>query len=236
MKEPAKYLLISQQIQQMIEMGEYKPNDQLPKEYDLAKAYNVSRITIRGALQDLENKGLIYRIQGAGTFVKEKEIAIHDVKGNIEPLNLEKYKLKLLNFEVLQASNMIQKKLNMSKNDIVYIINRLAIENKQTVAFQKIYMPAKIIHGLDMNMLESSIYPLIQEKIGIDIKKAIRNISLTRQYADISDEFITNNDIENNEPLLKCEQTSYLANDMCFEYSETYYRISRFPIKEVIIV
>ena len=61
MKEIPKYLLIADKIKHEIKTGEYNPNDQLPKEFDLANAYNVSRITIRNALSELERQDLIYR-------------------------------------------------------------------------------------------------------------------------------------------------------------------------------
>lgn len=97
MKETPKYLLIAEKIKHEIETGEYQPNDQLPKEFDLAKSYNVSRITVRNAMKELENKGLIYRIQGAGTYVKEQNITRSVVSSNqLELINLKKYKLKYL--------------------------------------------------------------------------------------------------------------------------------------------
>ena len=51
MKELPKYLLIAKKLKHEIETDEYQPNDRLPKEYDLAKSYNVRRITVRNALK-----------------------------------------------------------------------------------------------------------------------------------------------------------------------------------------
>ena len=45
------------------------PGARLPSEHDLAAAYDVSRITARGALQELENRHVVRRTQGSGTFV-----------------------------------------------------------------------------------------------------------------------------------------------------------------------
>ena len=46
-----------------------KPNEKLPSERQLLVKYGVSRNTIRLALQNLEERGLIYRLHGKGTFV-----------------------------------------------------------------------------------------------------------------------------------------------------------------------
>lgn len=59
-----------------IESGELQAGDQLPTEAEISKKYNVSRITSKRALTELENAKLIYRIQGKGSFVSEdKHIA-----------------------------------------------------------------------------------------------------------------------------------------------------------------
>lgn len=57
--------------------GTYKENDQLPTELELSEKYNVSRITSKRALTELETIGLISRTRGKGSFVKkEKQIKL----------------------------------------------------------------------------------------------------------------------------------------------------------------
>ncbi len=53
--------------------GTYKENDQLPTELELSEKYNVSRITSKRALTELETIGLISRTRGKGSFVKKRE-------------------------------------------------------------------------------------------------------------------------------------------------------------------
>lgn len=238
MKETPKYLLIAEKLKHEIETGEYKPNDQVPKEFDLAKSYNVSRITVRNAMKELENQGLIYRIQGAGTYVKEQNISQAAVNSNqLELINLKKYKLKLLDFEVGQGAPNVAKFLGIQPYDIVYTIKRAAVAtNKQLVAFQKICIPAKVIQGLNMEMMESSIYPIIKDKIGLNPKKATREISLVHADQDLLNENKVSNQVDDKESLLKWLQKSYLEDGRAFEWNETYYRITKFPIKEAIVL
>lgn len=238
MKNVPKYLSIANKLKHEIETGEYQPNDQLPKEYDLANAYNVSRITVRNALQELENKGLIYRIQGAGTYVKEQELSQSTVNSNqLELINLKKYKLKLLDFEVGQSDAKIAEALKIQPYDIVYTIKRAAMDRtKQLVAFQKICIPAKVIQGLNMEMMESSIYPLVDKKIGVRPKEASRTISLVHADSSLLKQNKVETQVGDNEPLLKWLQMSYLEDGRAFEWNETYYRISKYPIKEVIVL
>lgn len=236
MKEIPKYLLIADKIKHEIKTGEYNPNDQLPKEFDLANAYNVSRITIRNALSELERQDLIYRIQGAGTFVKDTEISSAVNSDRLELINLKKYKLKVTDFEVGQVDEKITKALELQPYDIVYTVRRAALSKQDVVAFQKICIPAKVIQGMNMEMLESSIYPLISQKIGLKPKKAVRNISLVHAISELVQKNKVQGKVEDNEPLLKWLQKSYLENGKPFEWNETYYRISKFSIKEAIIL
>ena len=65
-----KYLVIKNDIINFIEKGEYSEESLVPSERELMVKYNVSRITVRRALDDLQNAGYLYKVHGKGTFVK----------------------------------------------------------------------------------------------------------------------------------------------------------------------
>lgn len=69
--EPKKYQLLKQEIKSWILSGKLRPNEKLMTELDLSTHFSISRQTVRQAIGELENEGLLYRIQGSGTFVKE---------------------------------------------------------------------------------------------------------------------------------------------------------------------
>ena len=68
---PIKHKLIYDQICDNILKGTYKPGQKLPTENELAEYYSTSRPTIGRAMRELQQKGLIVRYQGQGTFVKD---------------------------------------------------------------------------------------------------------------------------------------------------------------------
>lgn len=68
------YEKIKNEIQRDIMNGNLPVNSQLPTELELSTRYNVSRITSKRALNELERDGLIYRIQGKGSFVADTNI------------------------------------------------------------------------------------------------------------------------------------------------------------------
>lgn len=65
-----KYTEIYKQLKKAILRREFAPNQLVPSEKALTIKYGVSRITAKRALNELKNDGLIYRIQGKGSFVK----------------------------------------------------------------------------------------------------------------------------------------------------------------------
>lgn len=73
MKKEPLYQKIVTDILAQIQAGHLKPGDQVPTELEISKQYNVSRITSKRALTELENKELIERIQGRGSFVAEQK-------------------------------------------------------------------------------------------------------------------------------------------------------------------
>ena len=68
------YLQVEESLKKDIKSQKYPVGSKLPSENDLCKMFNVSRITIRKALDILENKGIIHSIHGKGTFVKRSSI------------------------------------------------------------------------------------------------------------------------------------------------------------------
>jgi DNA-binding GntR family transcriptional regulator len=64
----SKYPIIKQALKSRLLTGLYRPGQAIPSETQLAKEFTVSRMTARRALDELEREGLIYRVQGSGSF------------------------------------------------------------------------------------------------------------------------------------------------------------------------
>ena len=65
-----KYLQVKQKIIHNIDNGSYKEKEAIPSERELITLFDVSRITVRKAIDELVNEGYLYRIHGKGTYVK----------------------------------------------------------------------------------------------------------------------------------------------------------------------
>ncbi|MCD4669299.1 MAG: GntR family transcriptional regulator, partial [Actinomycetia bacterium] len=68
------YYQIEKILEESIENGEFRVNEFLPSERELSAKFNVSKITTRKALSNLEFKGLIKKVKGKGSIVSNKKI------------------------------------------------------------------------------------------------------------------------------------------------------------------
>ena len=68
-----KYYLVKKSIVEKIENEEFQPGEPIPSERELMEDYQVSRITIRKAIEELVAEGYLYKVQGKGTYVKTDE-------------------------------------------------------------------------------------------------------------------------------------------------------------------
>lgn len=69
MSDIPKYYLLKTRLRESIIRGEYPIGSMLPAEWELVKLFNVSRGTVRQALQVLQDEGIIARRSGSGTYV-----------------------------------------------------------------------------------------------------------------------------------------------------------------------
>jgi GntR family transcriptional regulator of arabinose operon len=63
-----KYIQLKKEIQSWIYSGRFKSNEQLPSEHELSRLFSMSRQTVRQAVGEMVQEGLLYRIQGKGTY------------------------------------------------------------------------------------------------------------------------------------------------------------------------
>ncbi|MGL6312365.1 GntR family transcriptional regulator [Vibrio sp. WXL103] len=71
------YLRVAQQLQIAVDRGLYPAGSKLPSESQLVEELGVSRVTVRKALQQLNEMGYTYALKGKGTFVKSTKLR-HD--------------------------------------------------------------------------------------------------------------------------------------------------------------
>ena len=76
------YQKIADELIDKIEKGELRSGDKLPTEVELGEAYGVSRITVTHAIRTLQNRNLVYRVKGSGTFISKRNGAGGDARSS----------------------------------------------------------------------------------------------------------------------------------------------------------
>src|SRR5690348_16586868 len=83
-KRKPLYSQIHDHFKSRIISGELQEGDKIPSETEIMEQFSVSRITVVNAMAGLAKEGLIYRIPGRGSFVKQNARESHSPLGGIE--------------------------------------------------------------------------------------------------------------------------------------------------------
>lgn len=109
-----KYKMILDKLEKEILEGVYNKNNKIPIEEEIRKRFNVSRNTVRKAIDNLAKKGYVYQIQGSGVFVKDVEenlncniINLQNMHGLTNDLLNKNITSKVLDFKIIKADEFL---------------------------------------------------------------------------------------------------------------------------------
>lgn len=181
------YQQLTEIILNKITTKEWPPNYKIPTEEELCQIHQVSRMTVRNALSNLENAGYICRKPGRGTFVQDSKIDQKLARFYSFSEELEKkgliHKTNVLSFDTIQSDAIVREKLALGENELVFRIKRLRLVDDIPYAFETSYLPYKLFpslntlivstKGLYNSMRSLGIYPdRASETIGAIILSA----------------------------------------------------------------
>ena len=152
-KQEFLHLTIQKKIQEKMEPLPYM--SPVPSERELCDEYGVSRPTIRKALSEMEQTGLLSRIQGKGSFYIGNKVSI-DYSDTDMGLGLTQTLLssgKVTHSHVLKQEtelpdSKLAGKLKISESEFVFHLKRLRYVNEEIYSLADDYIPLKICPGL----------------------------------------------------------------------------------------
>jgi GntR family transcriptional regulator len=183
------YIQLYKEILEVIKNGGLKEGDQLPNEFIIGEQFEISRTSVRLAMQKLENDKWITRERGRGTFVRKRPLDssfMQIVTGAIDELrNIGmQIDVKILRDEVLKAPPEIRDLLRLPYNSKTRMIERLLLNENEPLYVSVAYIPVRAFDDFDSKMLfEKSLTNTIQEQ---DNLKMVERT--TKVYPDIPDE------------------------------------------------
>lgn len=135
-----------------IDAGIWPPGGRLPTESELSRRFGVNRHTLRRAVADLADRGIVRVEQGRGTFVSEDvvEYAVGDRPRFAETLNSQRRAPggRLLRALRLPADERIATALKIRRGAAVILIERLGDADGRPISISSHYFPANRFPGL----------------------------------------------------------------------------------------
>lgn len=186
------YIQLEESIKGKIENKDYLPGEALPTERELTELYGVSRMTIRQAISNLVNKGVLYKIRGKGAFVSkeviEKKLDIESFSEDMMKRGLTPGSI-LIRFEKIDCTDEIKEKLELEDNEDIYLLNRLRLADNEPIAIEYCYLPEKFFPDLiKYNMVHCSLYRIMKEEYNIHfnyMKQSLKAISLNKNQSEM---------------------------------------------------
>jgi GntR family transcriptional regulator len=183
-----------QYLASLIDDGTYLSGDQLPSEADLAAQLGISRPTLREALLNLEQEGLVVRKHGVGTFVapvsgRRLESGLERLESILESAGREGFELKFRGLQVRQeaAGPYIAEKLQADPGVPVTTVRRIIVVDGTPVAYMVDTVLSSILSEQDLDdSFNGSVLDLLRQKKGLVDVQVIADIEALTADAKLS--------------------------------------------------
>lgn len=155
-----KYYILKQKLIEKIDQEEFKANELIPSERELIQMYDVSRITVRKAIDELVNEGYLYKVQGKGTYVKadaysQDLISITSCTEDVVNLGMTPSRT-VISASVVEADNKRSRNLELGENEKVFRLERIYYADNEPINHTVTYLPYKLFPELKNTIFQKS--------------------------------------------------------------------------------
>ena len=220
------YIQIKEYIQRNIENGQYRLNEKIPSERQLAEQFNVNRLTVSKAIKELTREGLLYSRLSKGTYVAPPRFdqALQSLTSFTEDMTGrgKKPASRVIYAAVEPADDEIARLLGIPTGAEVVALHRIRMADHQVIALEKSY----INHALCPRILEKhdfsreSLYRTLREEYRLQLEYAHQ----TMQAQLIDDEEAALMGAKPLTPILYITRVTFDRNDQPVEFVCSSYR------------
>ena len=161
------YKQLKDLLLQEIKEGIYKANQKIPTELELREKYQISRMTVRKALAELVEEGVLAKKQGKGTFVCQRKVTkdMKKLQSFSEMCAHMGMKAggRMLENRLEPASEKIARLLNVEKGSQVIYISRVRYADGMPMAIERNYFPLKYAFLLEERFDDNSLFTFLKE-------------------------------------------------------------------------
>lgn len=217
------YLQLRKTIEDAVRSGAVRPGDALPSERDIAAKADVSRVTVRKAVRDLVNDGVLVQRHGSGTFVAARPERVEQSLSRLTSFTDDmarrgkSVRSVWLDRGIHAPSPDEMMALGLSARDLVTRIDRLRIADDRPLAIERASLSAALLP--DPAGVEGSLYACL-EREGVHPVRAVQRISA----ANLGEGDATLLGVPVGAAGLRIERISYLASGRTVEFTRSIYR------------
>lgn len=212
-------------LRERIALGEWSEGDRFPSENELCSLTGLSRMTVRSVVNELVNEGILFRIQGKGTYVAPQKLhmgstAYAGIREQLERMGLPT-QTRLAAFRHTKAGAKAGRMLGIKPDAHVQYIERLRIIGDQPVSIHRSYLPQNLVPDLDRYDLEGrQLCHILQEHYGLRARFSTQTLeSVSAQPGEAA-----MLGIQRGDPVLLLEEINRLENRSIFEFTQIVFR------------
>ena len=225
-----KYEALAAVLEERIQSME--AHQALPTEREMLGEFHVSRATVRQAIQLLIQKGLLYNVQGSGTYVANRAVVsktLH-LTGFSEDMRLRGLEpaSEVIDLGTATANGEMATKLHVAEGTPLLQIRRLRLADQVPMALEQVFLVASMVNGVELDG-RGSLYDQLREN-GVTVWRAAQSIdavNLDAEQAHHLEQAV-------GAAALRVRRVSFSDRGDAFEYAETIYRGDRYNFDIVV--
>lgn len=221
------YFQIEMDLKQRIILQEWSIGQQLPGEMELAQQYDVSRITLRQALAELEKDGIIRKERGRGSFLAANPVPyINSLnyavvsKGHLlQPSQEPEVRADILEQRlVTDLFPSVCEHLGLRPEDEAVYIKRLYHIDGRPIAVSRSHLPVRLVPGMEgVQLIHNSVLETLEQVYHLQVDRVEDDIEAVR--ATPADRALLR--CMQDTPLVLLHGTAYQKDGTALEYSNT---------------
>jgi GntR family transcriptional regulator len=226
------YSQIREVLRAAILDGSYPPHAQVPSESELMVQHGVSRITVRQALADLQNEGLIFKVHGKGSFVSKPKAFqnVTRLQGFAEamaPLGYETFS-KVLALRTAVAPPKVSEAFGIAPKSRLTQLTRLRFLNREPISVDVSWFTLEVGERLAKADLASrDVFAVLENDLGI----ALGHADIQIEAALVDEAHHKHLKLEPGSPVMQIQRLTYSASGQPVDFEHLYFRGDSFQYR-----
>lgn len=219
-----------------ITSGEWPEYYQLTSEIDLAASLGINRGTLRNAIQQLIEEGLLVRIHGKGTFVAANAVqqsltdSLRTFSESLIDRNIP-FETRVLSQKIIDSDANTASLLSVGFDDPIFYLERVRTVKGQAIVFLKNYLPHRLFNGIEQSdFVNNQLFKVMENQFQ-------QQIAWGRRYFEAriaGDEVAAALNVSSSDPIMYAKQIVYRADNTPLEMSDIWFVGSYFRLSAVV--